>query len=128
MAIRRPKLAVGLSASWPQPLVDRILKQDNLVLNRLTFTLLAICLLPLAAEARLKQPVPDVPSPATVFETVQRGGMSLNQAIESIRRRSDVDRVLSAETKVRNGQEMHHVKYMTKNGTVKTAVIPGRRR
>ena len=98
--------------------------------NRLTFALLVLCLLPLASEARLKPAVPEVSKPMTVFETVQRErrGMSLNEAIESVRRRANVQRVLSAETKTRNGQEMHHVKYMTKDGTVRTDVIPGRRR
>lgn len=96
--------------------------------NRLTLTLLVLCLLPFASEARLKPGVQDVPSPATVFETAQRGGLSLNEAIERVRNRGDVERVLSAETKVRNGQETHYIKYMTKDGTVRTATFPGRRR
>jgi len=104
------------------------LKQDDNVFNRLTLPLLVLCLLPFTSEARLKPAVPEASHPETVFETVQRGGMSLNEAIESVRRRPNVQRVLSGETKMRNGQEMHHVKYMTKDGTVKTDVIPGRRR
>lgn len=104
------------------------LKQDDDVFNRLTLSLLVLCLLPFAAEARLKPVVPEVSNPATVFETAQRGGLSLNEAVERIRGRSDVERVLSAETKVRNGQETHYIKYMTKDGTVRTATFPGRRR
>ena len=55
----------------------------------------------------------------------QGGCMSLSQAVESVRRRGDVERIISAETKRNGGRETHHVRYMTKNGTVKTARIRG---
>jgi hypothetical protein len=52
--------------------------------------------------------------------------MTLDQAIESVRRRGDVDRILSAETRRDGGREMHHIRYLTKDGKVKTAKIRGR--
>ena len=95
--------------------------------NRLTSTLLVLCLLPFVAEARLKPQAPEALNPAAVFEVAQRG-MSLNDAIQSVRNRSDVERVLSAETKVQNGREVHHIKVMTKDGTVRTIRVNGRQR
>ncbi|NCF25130.1 MAG: hypothetical protein GWP60_11370 [Gammaproteobacteria bacterium] len=58
----------------------------------------------------------------------QGGGMTLDQAIESVRRRGDVDRILSAETRRDGDREMHHIRYLTKDGKVKTAKIRGRSR
>lgn len=58
--------------------------------------------------------------------TTQGGGMTLDQAVESVRRRGDVERILSAETKRNGDREVHHIRYLTKNGTVKTAKIPGK--
>ena len=57
--------------------------------------------------------------------TVQGGCMTLSQAVESVRRRGDVERIISADTKRSGGRETHHIRYMTKNGTVKTAKIRG---
>lgn len=59
---------------------------------------------------------------------VAQGGMTLDQAIESIRRRGDVERILSAETKREGNREVHHIRYQTKDGKVKTARINGRSR
>ena len=47
---------------------------------------------------------------------VSQGCMSLDEAIERVRRRGDVERILSAETK--GGS--HHIRYLTKDGKVKT--------
>ena len=58
----------------------------------------------------------------------QGGGMTLDQAIDSVRRRGDVDKILSAETKREGDREVHYIRYLTKNGTVKTARINGRSR
>jgi hypothetical protein len=55
-----------------------------------------------------------------------KDGMTLDQAIESVRRRGDVDRILSAETRRDGNREMHHIRYLTKDGKVKTAKIRGR--
>ena len=57
-----------------------------------------------------------------------KDGMTLDQAIESVRRRGDVDRILSAETRRDGDREMHHIRYLTKDGKVKTAKIRGRSR
>ena len=58
----------------------------------------------------------------------QRGAMSLSEAVESVRQRGDVERIISAETRVANGRETHHIRAMTKDGKVKTFKVPGRRR
>ncbi len=59
---------------------------------------------------------------------VARDGMTLDQAIESVRRRGDVDRILSAETRREGGGETHYIRYLTKDGKVKTAKIRGQSR
>ena len=59
--------------------------------------------------------------------TVQADGMSLSQAIESVRRRTG-GKVVSAETRVQGGREVHHIKVLTKDGKVKTHKVNGRRR
>ena len=59
--------------------------------------------------------------------TMQRGCKSLNQAVEEVRRRYQ-GRIVSAETKVQNGQEVHEIKVLTSDGKVKTERIPGCRR
>jgi hypothetical protein len=59
---------------------------------------------------------------------VAQDGMSLSQAVESVRRRANVERVVSAKTEVENGREVHYIRYMTKDGKVKTARVAGRRR
>jgi uncharacterized membrane protein YkoI len=84
--------------------------------------------LPLAAEAKLRPTGPDAGIAASDLVTTQRNGMSLNEAVESVRRRGDVERVLSAETRVEGGREVHHIKVMTKNGTVRTIRVNGRSR
>jgi len=101
----------------------------NRVQLRLTLLLLvSTLLLPLAADARLRAVVEAEPAAPTPYEVAQRDGMSLNEAIESVRRRGDVERVLSADTRVEGGREVHHIKVMTKDGTVKTVRVNGRRR
>jgi hypothetical protein len=59
---------------------------------------------------------------------VANDGMTLDQAIESVRRRGDVDRILSAETRRDGDRETHYIRYLTKDGKVKTAKIRGRSR
>jgi hypothetical protein len=59
---------------------------------------------------------------------VARDGMTLEEAIESVRRRGDVDRILSAETRRDGDRETHHIRYLTRDGKVKTAKIRGRSR
>ena len=47
---------------------------------------------------------------------VMQSCMSLDEAIERVRRRGDVERILSAETR----GDTHHIRYLTKDGKVKT--------
>ena len=63
-----------------------------------------------------------------VIRTVQRDGMSLSEAVEYLRQRADVDRVISAETRVSNGREVHHIRVMTRDGKVVTHKVQGRQR
>jgi len=60
------------------------------------------------------------------LRTVQSDGMSLSQATESIRRRTGGE-VLTAETRVQGGREVHHIKVL-KDGKVKTYKVNGRKR
>ena len=57
----------------------------------------------------------------------QNGGMTLAQAIESVRRKTG-GKILSAETRVQGGREVHHIKVLTKDGKVRTHKVNGRRR
>jgi len=61
------------------------------------------------------------------IRVVQSGGMSLSQAIESVRKRTG-GKVVSAETRVQGGREVHHIKVLTKDGKVKTYKVNGRSR
>ena len=102
---------------------------------------IALTLLLLAAATVL-------PSPASAFdleETLQAGhvqyagqplmlvaqndGMSLSQATSEVRRRlKSGDRIISAETRVQGGREVHIIKVLTKDQRVKTHRFNGRRR
>ncbi len=53
-------------------------------------------------------------------------GKTLSEAIESVRRQTG-GQIVSATTKVSNGQETHHIKVLTKDGKVKTVKVPGRK-
>jgi hypothetical protein len=57
---------------------------------------------------------------------VAKEGMSLDEAIESVRRRGDVDRIQSADTRRDGDREVHYIRYLTKDGKVKTAKVRGR--
>jgi uncharacterized membrane protein YkoI len=61
------------------------------------------------------------------YRLADSGGMSLSQAIESVRRRTG-GKVVAAETRVKGGREVHHIKVLTKDGKVKTYKVNGRRR
>ena len=52
-------------------------------------------------------------------------GMTLQQAIRSIRLNAG-DKVISAETRVEGGREVHYIKVLTKDGKVKTHKVNGR--
>lgn len=64
---------------------------------------------------------------AASLQVAQDDGMSLSEAIESVRRRTG-GRIVSAETKVQGGREVHHIKVLTKDGKVRTHKVNGRRR
>lgn len=61
------------------------------------------------------------------YSTVQSGGASLSEAIESVRRRTG-GKVVSADTRVEKGREVHYIKVLTPDGKVKTHRVNGRKR
>jgi uncharacterized iron-regulated membrane protein len=67
--------------------------------------------------------------PATGRHDVQRlaqgGGLTLDQAVEQVRRQYD-GRIVSAETRVSGNRETHYIKVLQKDGKVKTVTVPGR--
>jgi uncharacterized membrane protein YkoI len=75
----------------------------------------------LASQATANPAAP-VPAGLTV---AQSDGMSLNEAVEQVRRQYN-GRIVSAETKRSGNREVHHIKVLTEDGKVKTVKIPGR--
>ena len=65
--------------------------------------------------------------PGKSYRIVQNDGMTLSEAVESVRRSTD-GRIVSAETKTKGGREVHYIKVLTKDGKVKTHKVPGRNR
>ena len=59
-----------------------------------------------------------------LLQVAQSNCMSLSEAIESVRSRTG-GRVVSAETKVSNGREVHYIKVLTEDGKVKTHKVNG---
>jgi uncharacterized membrane protein YkoI len=59
------------------------------------------------------------------YRIAQTGGMSLSEATAKVRRDTG-GQIVSAQTKVSNGRETHHIKVLTKDGKVKTVKIAGR--
>jgi uncharacterized membrane protein YkoI len=57
----------------------------------------------------------------------QGGGKTLNEAVEQVRRQYKNGRIISAETKVSGGREVHHIRVMV-DGKVKTVKVNGRSR
>jgi uncharacterized membrane protein YkoI len=101
---------------------------------RLALTALALAaaaFVPLRADAleldapRGAQPVQFDREP--LLRVVQQNGMSLSEAIESVRNRTG-GRIVSAETKIQGGREVHYIKVLTKDGKVRTHKVNGRRR
>lgn len=85
--------------------------------------LLKILLISLA----LGSPAFALGAPPQAMQLAQGGGKSLNQAVEQVRRQYPNGRIISAETKVQGGREVHHVRVMI-NGKVKTVRVNGRKR
>ena len=94
-------------------------------------TLAAAALLPLRADAfDLEANLRDLHEQyqgERLLQVAQNNGMSLSEAIESVRRKTG-GRVVSAETRVQSGREVHHIKVLTKDGKVRTHKVNGRRR
>lgn len=66
--------------------------------------------------------------PESGDRAAQRGdGKTLAQAIEQVRRQYDVQRIVEAKTRRSGNREVHRIKFMTKDGTVKTVSVQGRR-
>ena len=99
------------------------------ILTLLVFTA-AACLPGRAAAFDLEQALKEQHvqyQEAAGNRTSQSDGMTLSQAIESVRQRTG-GKVVSAETRVQGGREVHHIKVLTKDGKVKTHKVNGRRR
>ncbi len=60
--------------------------------------------------------------------TTQSNCTSLSQAVEQVRRRGNVERIISAQTRVSGGREVHHIKVLTKDGKVRTHTVNGCKR
>ena len=56
---------------------------------------------------------------------IAQGGMTLNQAVEQVRRQYN-GRIVSAETRRSGNREVHHIKVLLDDGKVKTVQIQGR--
>jgi len=59
--------------------------------------------------------------------TMQGGGVSLSQAVEQVRRQYK-GRIVSAVTEVRGNREVHVIKVLLDDGTVKTVNVKGKQR
>jgi uncharacterized membrane protein YkoI len=101
---------------------------------RLVITIIllaAAALVPLRSEAFVLEGAPkaDVAQyePLADLRVTKDDGMSLSEAIESVRSRTG-GRVVSAETKIEGDREVHHIKVLTKDGKVRTHKVNGRRR
>ena len=67
--------------------------------------------------------------PAPEIVIAQRDGMSLSEATAMVRRSlRPGDRIVSAETRVQGGREVHYIKILTKDGKVQTRRVNGRSR
>lgn len=60
------------------------------------------------------------------LEATQSNGKTLSEAIEQVRRKTN-GRIVSAETRVSGGREVHYIKVLTKDGKVKTHKVNGRK-
>jgi hypothetical protein len=101
---------------------------------RLTLTLLLFSTLSLLApradafdlEEALRKMHPQYAG-APSYSVTQQDGMTLSQATESVRRQTN-GRIVSAQTRIQGGREVHYIKVLTKDGKVKTHRVNGRRR
>ena len=109
------------------------------MINVLTinFTTTARLCLVLTFSATTAAALPVDRSPATMVfaawddapdEATQSNCTSLSQAVDQVRRRGNVERVISAETRVSGGREVHYIKVLTKDGKVRTHTVNGCKR
>ena len=91
-------------------------------------SLLSILVILLSPIVTASSPLPAERAPATGHGVTQDDGISLNEAIERVRRLPDFRRLLSASTEARGNREVHFVKYMAQDGTVRKQSFTGRRR
>lgn len=59
------------------------------------------------------------------FRIAQSNGPTLSEAVEMVKQQYK-GRIVSAETKISGGREVHHIKVLTEDGKVKTVTIQGR--
>jgi hypothetical protein len=71
-----------------------------------------------------QEPVPGLAT-SQGLSMAQGGGLTLNQAVEQVRRQYK-GRIVSAETKRSGNREVHHIKVLTDDGKVKTVTVQGR--
>ena len=90
------------------------------MLTILTLTLMTAA----ATEAQALSGSALPPDPTPQAFVAQSNGMSLNQAVEQVRRQYG-GRILSAETRREGNREVHHIKVLTEDGKVKTVKVPG---
>lgn len=90
---------------------------------RLSMKILLTALLLLGPLGAFSAPTPVSEDPG--IQLAQGGGMTLNQAVEQVRRQYG-GRIVSAETRKRGGREVHVIKVLTADGKVKTVEVPGR--
>ena len=57
----------------------------------------------------------------------QSNGPTLSEAVEMVKRQCKCQ-IIHAETRTSGGREVHHIRFMTKDGTVKERAIQGRSR
>jgi len=74
-------------------------------------------------DSIVRDGLPVFEMPAEAYPT--QSCTSRSQAVDQVRRRGDVQRVISAETKVSGGREVHHIRYQTKDGKIKTQRVQG---
>lgn len=105
--------------------------RPGFTMQTLRTTLLTLLLLAAAVPAAALQRdasaigVPGIESAAQgAAETRQGNCLSLSQAVEQARRQHN-GRIVSAETRVQGGREVHVIKVLTNDGKVKTVRVPG---
>ncbi|GMR17398.1 MAG: hypothetical protein BMS9Abin32_491 [Gammaproteobacteria bacterium] len=89
-------------------------------------TLVPVLLLAAAGPAQAVSGSVVAPHGAPPAVAMQNDGMTLNQAVEQVRRQYG-GRIVSAETRRDGKREVHHIKVLTADGKVKTVKVPGRR-